>query len=113
MPQREWFNNFNGTPGVTGESITPNNSARHGNALDDVQGVAIYDETYSADGSKSAKLGDDSGTSGGTLVVRLRSALPDWSMRFYYRMAAGGVLTVAPDGAHPKDRKSTRLNSSH
>src|SRR3546814_17098208 len=28
-------------------------------------------------------------------------SLPDWSMRFYYRMAAGGVLTVAPDGANP------------
>lgn len=101
MPQQEWFNNFNGTPGVTGEAITPNNSARHGDALDDVLGTAIYDDAQSADSSKSAKLGTDDGASGGTLVARLRTALPDWSMRFYYYMDAGGVLTVAPDGANP------------
>lgn len=99
MPQTEWFNNFNGTPGVTGEAVTANNSLRTGDPLDDVLGTAIYDQTYSADNNKSVKLGDDSGTSGGTLVVRLRSALPQWSMRFWYRMAAGGVLTVRPDGA--------------
>lgn len=101
MPQTEWFNNFNGTPGVTGEAVTPNNSARTGDALDDVLGTVIYSDTHSADSNKSAKLGDDSGTSGGTLVVRLRSALPLWSMRFWYFMSAGGVLTVRPDGANP------------
>lgn len=99
MPQQVWFNNFNGTPGVTGEAVTKNNSARHGNALDDVLGTVVYDGTYSADGGKSAKLGDDSGTSGGTIVARLRTALTDWSMRFYYRMASGATLTVKPDGA--------------
>lgn len=101
MPQTEWFNNFNGTPGVTGEAVTPNNSARTGDPLDDVLGTVIYDGAHSADSNKSAKLGDDSGTSGGTVVVRLRSTLPDWSMRFWYFMSAGGVLTVRPDGANP------------
>lgn len=101
MPQTEWFNNFNGTPGVSGEAVTPNNSARTGDALDDVLGTAIYDSTYSADSNKSVKLGDDAGVSGGTLVARLRTALSDWSMRFYYRTNAGGSMSVRPDGALP------------
>jgi hypothetical protein len=101
MPQQDWANNFNGTPGVTGEAITVNNSARHGNALDDVQGVAVYDETHSAEGSKSAKLGDDSGTSGGTLVARVRTALPQWSLRCYFFIPSGGMLTISPDGPNP------------
>lgn len=83
------------------ESITPNNSARHGNALDDVQGVAIYDDAYSIDDKKSAKLGDDSGASGGTLVTRLRSPLSEWSTRLYYFLPPGGVLSIQPDGANP------------
>lgn len=110
MPQQEWYNNFNGTPGVTGEAITTNNSARHGNALDDVQGVAIYDDTQSADSSKSAKLGDDSGTSGGTLVARLRNALPDWSLRCYFYLQAGSILTIQPDGANPNTSNDIVIN---
>lgn len=110
MPQQEWFNNFNGTPGVTGEAITPNNSARHGDALDDVLGTAIYDDTQSADSSKSAKLGDDSGTSGGTLVVRLRTALPEWSLRSYFYIQAGGILTIQPDGANPNTANDIEIN---
>lgn len=110
MPQTEWSNNFNGTPGVTGEAITRNNSGRHGNALDDVQGVAIYDDTHSADGGKSAKLGDDSGTSGGTLVARLRTALPEWSLRCYFYVPSGGVLTLQPDGALPNTSNDIVVN---
>lgn len=101
MPQTEWFNNFNGTPGITGEAVTANNSARTGHALDDVLGTAIYSGTHSADSNKSVKLGDDSGTSGGTLVVRLRSALSQWSMRCWFYIQANGALRIQPDGANP------------
>lgn len=112
MPQTEWRNNFNGTPGVTGEAITTNNSARHGNALDDVQGVATYDETHSADSSGAAKLGDDSGTSGGTLVARLRTALPDWSLRTYLYIPAGGVLRLHPDGPNVNPSTNVVIDSA-
>lgn len=99
MPLTDWSNNFNGTPGITGEAITTNNSARHGNALDDVLGIAIYDSTHTYQGGKSAKLGDDSGTSGGTLVARVRNALSVWSMRYYFWVQTGGNISVQPDGA--------------
>lgn len=110
MPQREWYNNFNGTPGVTGEAITTNNSARHGDALDEVLGTAIYDDTQSADSSKSAKLGDDSGTSGGTLVARLRSALSEWSLRCYFYIQAGGILLIQPDSATSDNTRWIEIN---
>ncbi len=99
MPQTVWTNNFNGTPGVTGEAITTNNSARHGNALDEVVGVAVYDDTHTADGGKAAMLGDITGSSDGVLVARLRTELAEWSMRFYYWVQTDGFLTVQPDGA--------------
>jgi hypothetical protein len=112
MPQAEWRNNFNGTPGVTGEVISTNNSARHGNALDDVQGVATYDDTHSADSSKSAKLGDDSGTSGGVLVARLRSALSDWSLRTYFYIPAGGAFSLRPDGPNPSTSNDVTVDDA-
>lgn len=99
MPQTVWTNNFNGTPGVTGEEITTNNSARHGNALDEVVGVAVYDDTHTADGGKAAMLGDITGSSDGVLVARLRTAISEWSMRFYFYIQTDGFLTVQPDGA--------------
>lgn len=99
MPQQVWYNSFNGTPGVTGEEITTNNSARHGNALDEVVGVATYDDTHSADSSNAAKLGDDSGTSDGVLIARLRSALTEWSLRCYFYLDTNGFVTIQPDGA--------------
>jgi hypothetical protein len=99
MPQPAWSNNFNGTPGVTGEAITPNNSARHGNALDDVRGVAIYDDTHTADGGKAAKLGSDDAVSDGLLVARVRNALTDWSLRCYFYIPTSGYLLIQPDGA--------------
>ena len=112
MPQTEWRNNFNGTPGITGEAISTNNSARHGNALDDVQGAAEYDDTHSVDNSKSAKLGDDLGTSGGTLVARLRSALPVWSLRTYFYVPAGGYLAIRPDGPIPNPASDVVINDT-
>lgn len=101
MPLTDWSNNFNGTPGVTGEAITTNNSARHGNALDNVIGIATYDSTHTFQGGKSAKLGDDAGTSDGVLVARVRNALTQWSMRYYFWVQTGGFITVQPDGANP------------
>lgn len=99
MPQQVWANNFNGTPGVTGEAVTKNNSARHGNALDDVRGTVIYDGTHTADGGKAAKLGSDDGVSDGLIVARLRSALTFWSLRCYFYIPSSGYILIQPDGA--------------
>lgn len=112
MPQTVWSNNFNGTPGVTGESITTNNSARHGNALDDVRGVAVYDETHTADGGKAAKLGSDDTVSDGVLVARLRNALTDWSLRCYFYIPTGGYILIQPDGAVQNSSNNISFNAS-
>ena len=112
MPQQVWSNNFNGTPGVTGEAVTKNNSARHGNALDDVRGVVIYDGSHTADGGKAAKLGSDDTLSDGTIVARLRSALTFWSMRCYFYIPTGGQLYIQPDGASLDTSNNITLNAS-
>lgn len=101
MPQAEWTNTFNGTPGVTGEDITPNNSARTGNALDSVSGVVQYSDTFSVDLKKSAKLGDDAGVSDGEMVVKLANSVAEWSLRTYFKVAAGAKLTITADGVSP------------
>jgi hypothetical protein len=98
--QITWQNNFNGTPGVTGEEVTVNNSARHGNALDEVLGTVVYDDEVSADNSRSARLGEDS-TDEGTIVIRLKSALPEWSLRCYFQIPSGGLLNIQPDAVDP------------
>lgn len=101
MPQAEWVNTFNGTPGVTGEDITTNNSARHGNALDSVSGVVQYSDEFTVDAKKSAKLGDDAGVSDGEMVVKLSNSVVEWSLRVYFKVAAGASLFITTDGVSP------------
>ncbi len=112
MPQTVWTNNFNGTPGVTGEAITKNNSARSGNALDDVRGVVIYDASHTADNGKSAKLGSDDTLSDGTIVARLRNALTDWSLRCYFWLPTNGKISIEPDGAVADSSNNISFNAS-
>lgn len=101
MPQSEWANTFNGTPGVTGEDITPNNSARTGNALDSVSGVVQYSDEFTVDLKKSAKLGDDAGVSDGEMVVKLANSVTEWSLRVYFKVASGAKLRITADGVSP------------
>lgn len=112
MPQTVWNNTFNGTPGVTGEAITTNNSARTGNALDEVSGLATYDSTHSYQGANSAMLGDATGTSNGILIARLKTPLTDWSMRYYFWVQTGGNLTIRPDGAVPNTSNDMVFNQA-
>lgn len=112
MPQSVWSNNFNGTPGVTGEAITKNNSARSGNALDDVRGTVIYDGAHSADNGKSAKLGSDDTLSDGTIVARVRNALTDWSLRCYFYLPSNGQIYIQPDGAVPESSNNISFQAS-
>lgn len=93
----DWANRFNGP---AGEPVTVANSGHHGDNLDSVSGVAVYDDTWSADGQRSVLLGAEDGTESGTLRALL-PARQEWALRAFLNVPAGARLVLAVDGAAP------------
>lgn len=110
-----WHNSFNGTPGVSGDyTLTVDNSGDSGNYLSNVTGAVSGSEDWSVDGRKSLKLGNDEGSTTGSVSFEVPNR-ETWVLRCWVNIPVGGYLNIFPQGLNPQTRYDIviddRLNS--